>query len=130
MSWHESILQPFHLLLFKLVLSSFAVSQALFHLVLPYSLWYVVDVWKVLESGRRAPILVQGGCCREPRIWNQICSICYRFTEHLLACQVLCYVLEIKRSMENKQLLCVTGAHSKAWGWELDGQICKYVMVI
>ena len=45
-------------------------------------------------------------------------------------CQVLCYVLGMKKSMKNKQVLCVTGAHSKAWGWELFGKIYEDITVI
>lgn len=61
---------------------------------------------------------------------SQIWSTYYAFTEHLLYAQVLCCVLGMKRSVNNKQLLCVTGAHGNAWGSELDGKIYEETMVI
>lgn len=116
------------------MISSFTISQELFHLVSLYSLWPTVDVQQLPEAGA---VVVGGG--RGVYLYiasgDSVLGTAQNLesdTFHNLhiysaptVCQVLCYVLGMKKSMKNKQVLCVTGAHSKAWGGSYLGKHTK-----
>lgn len=116
------------------MISSFTISQELFHLVSLYSLWPTVYVQQLPEAGGGGGgyLYIASGDSVLGTAQNLESDTFHNL--HIYSaptvCQVLCYVLGMKKSMKNKQVLCVTGAHSKAWGWELFGKTYEDITVI